>query len=130
VLSSATVWRAHACFLSEKMSRFHGWLVATIGLGSLFLFGQLSEYFRLFEKDITISKNPLSTGFFTVTGFHGLHVCIGVLLLLLLLVWSLIQKRFGKRLPPGSLESISLYWHFVDVVWIGVFSIVYVWGTR
>jgi heme/copper-type cytochrome/quinol oxidase subunit 3 len=81
-------------------------------------------------KEITISRDPLSTSFFTVTGFHGIHVCVGVLLYVLLLGWSEVRKRSNLEVPHGSVVAISLYWHFVDIVWVAVFSIVYLWGTR
>ena len=130
IASSFTAWRAHAAALQGNFSRFYAWLLFTIALGSAFIWNQSSEYLRLFEKEITISRDPLSTSFFTVTGFHGLHVCAGILLFVMLLVWSLIQQRSNRRVPTGSVEAISLYWHFVDLVWIGVFGIVYVWGTK
>jgi heme/copper-type cytochrome/quinol oxidase subunit 3 len=128
--SSFTLWRAHHHGLKQRFGQFHFWLSLTILLGLAFLYGQLSEYFKLFHQEITVSKDPLATAFFTVTGFHGLHVCIGVILLVMLLAWSLVENRKNKTIPRGSLEAISLYWHFVDLVWIGVFGIVYWWGTR
>ena len=130
VASSLTAWRAHRHAENQRFHRFHIWLGATILLGSAFLWGQADEYFRLFRKEITISRDPLSTGFFTVTGFHGLHVCVGVLLLTLVLLGSMVQSHRNRSLPQSSVEAISLYWHFVDVVWIGVFFVVYIWGSR
>jgi heme/copper-type cytochrome/quinol oxidase subunit 3 len=130
ISSSFTAWRAHSAALKGQIRRFQSWLILTILLGSTFIFGQASEYLHLFEKEITISRDPLSTSFFTVTGFHGLHVCAGVLLYVLLLGWSEVQNRLNRQVPTGSVESISLYWHFVDIVWIAVFFIVYIWGTR
>jgi heme/copper-type cytochrome/quinol oxidase subunit 3 len=130
LLSSGTAWRAHSAFLRGRTERFQAWLIATIILGLIFIYGQASEYLRLFEKEITISRDPLSTSFFTVTGFHGLHVCAGVLLFIMLLSWSMMQKRSSRAVPTGSVVAISLYWHFVDIVWIAVFAIVYLWGTK
>ena len=117
-------------FFKERFADFKSWLVVTILLGSIFIWGQASEYLRLFEKEITISRDPLSTSFFTVTGFHGLHVCAGILFFMLLLGWSWVPRNSGRVVPAGSVVAISLYWHFVDVVWIAVFAIVYLWGTR
>jgi heme/copper-type cytochrome/quinol oxidase subunit 3 len=130
ICSSFTAWRAHSAALKAQTRRFQTWLVFTILLGSVFILGQTSEYLHLFEKEVTISRDPLSTSFFTVTGFHGLHVCAGVLLYVFLLGWSELQNRNKRQVPAGSVEAISLYWHFVDIVWIAVFSIVYLWGTR
>lgn len=130
LLSSFTAWRAHSAFLKSQIRRFQTWVLLTITLGFIFIYGQASEYYRLFQKEITISRDPLSSSFFTVTGFHGLHVCAGALLLILLLGWSEIQRRSNRVVPAGSVVAISLYWHFVDIVWIAVFSIVYLWGSR
>ena len=130
VLSSLTIWLADRALAKNKFRPFVAWLVVTILFGATFLYGQLSEYARLFQQDITVSRDPLATGFFTVTGFHGLHVAAGLLLLVFLLVWSLIQNKRGRALPASASEGISLYWHFVDIVWIAVFAIVYIWGTR
>jgi heme/copper-type cytochrome/quinol oxidase subunit 3 len=133
LFSSFSAWRAQVAAVNWQIRRFQSWLVVTIILGSIFIWGQGTEYLQLFEKEITISRDPLSTSFFTVTGFHGLHVCAGIALLVLLLVWSEAQHRSNgakRRLPEGSIEAISMYWHFVDLVWIAVFGIVYFWGTR
>lgn len=128
--SSISAWQAHSAALQGKIRRFRFWLLVTIALGSVFVWGQASEYLRLFQKEITISRDPLSTSFFTVTGFHGLHVCAGILLFVMLLLWSIARQRENQAVPTGSVEAISLYWHFVDIVWIAVFAIVYIWGTR
>jgi heme/copper-type cytochrome/quinol oxidase subunit 3 len=95
------------------------WLLATIVLGSVFLFGQWSEYLRLFRQSITISQDLFGTTFFTLTGFHGLHVLAGILLLGVLIAF---------REHPIALETVSLYWYFVDAVWIAIFSVVYLWS--
>jgi cytochrome c oxidase subunit 3 len=130
LLSSATAWRAQMSAERKQPRSFQAWLGITLVLGSVFIYGQATEFLRLFEKEITISRNPFSTSFFTVTGFHSIHVLAGLLLLLTLLIWSLIQTRRGRHLPQAGVNSIALYWHFVDIVWVAVFSIVYVWGTR
>ena len=130
VASSFTAWRAELHSKQKNGKRFHYWLTATLLLGAVFLYGQLSEYFELFKKEITVSHDPLSTAFFTVTGFHGLHVCVGILLLAMLLVWSFWQRKSGRTVPHSAVESISLYWHFVDIVWVAVFSVIYIFGTR
>jgi heme/copper-type cytochrome/quinol oxidase subunit 3 len=111
--SSFTMWRA----ASGGASR--GWLAATIVLGAVFLFGQTSEYLRLFRQNITISQNLFGTTFFTLTGFHGLHVLVGIVLL------AALAALRGHHM---ALETVSLYWYFVDAVWIAIFAVVYLWS--
>jgi cytochrome c oxidase subunit 3 len=130
IASSVTLFLAHRSAFRKKLKEFQVWLVLTIALGLVFIFGQMREYIQLFHKEITVSRDALSTSFFTITGFHGLHVCAGILLLILILFWSISQNRKGKNVPFGSIEAVSLYWHFVDIVWVGVFSVLYLWGAK
>jgi heme/copper-type cytochrome/quinol oxidase subunit 3 len=122
--SSFTVWLAEKAREEEKSS-FKIWLFLTILLGTIFLVGQGFEYAHLISENITISQGLFGSTFFTLTGFHGLHVFIGLLLLLLLFALAL----FGRKHEPTQigLQSIALYWHFVDAVWVVVFSVVYLW---
>jgi heme/copper-type cytochrome/quinol oxidase subunit 3 len=108
--SSFTMWRAAATGL-------RCWLGGTILLGAVFLFGQGSEYLRLFHQKIRISESLFGTTFFTLTGLHGLHVLVGLVLLAILLG---LERRV-------VVETVALYWYFVDVVWIAIFAIVYLW---
>jgi heme/copper-type cytochrome/quinol oxidase subunit 3 len=87
------------------------------------MFGQASEYIALWTSGVTVSRNLFATTFFTLTGFHGLHVTVGLIALAILggLVW---RGDFSKK-PSSALVAVGYYWHFVDVVWIVVFSIVY-----
>lgn len=100
-----------------------GMLLATIVLGAVFLFGQGSEYVRLISENVTISQNVFGSAFFTLTGFHGLHVLIGLVVLSILFV-MLYSGKF-RKIESTTFESITIYWHFVDAVWIVVFSVVY-----
>jgi heme/copper-type cytochrome/quinol oxidase subunit 3 len=100
------------------------WLGVTILLGLIFLFGQGAEYARLIHVNLTISQNVFGSAFFTLTGFHGLHVILG-LIALIILAFMIFSGNF-KKVEATVFKSISLYWHFVDVVWIAVFSIVYI----
>jgi cytochrome c oxidase subunit III len=98
-------------------------LAATIALGSLFLAGQGYEYASLAEDGFRVGSNVFATLFFTMTGFHGLHVFGGLCALLLVLA----NARRGD-LPAadhGPIEAVSVYWHFVDVVWLFLFSLLY-----
>lgn len=98
-------------------------LLTTIILGAVFLFGQGSEYARLIGVNVTISKNVFGSAFFTLTGFHGLHVLIGLVVLSIL--FGMLYSGKFKKVEKTAFESITVYWHFVDAVWIVVFSVVY-----
>jgi len=92
-------------------------------LGSVFLFGQGREYFRIFHAGVLVNSNLFATTFFTLTGFHGLHVCVGLVALLILMGLALAGDFKSGRLE--AVRSIGLYWHFVDAVWLVVFSVIY-----
>jgi len=124
--SSLTVWLAGRSSVHGNRRGVITWLSATILLGAVFLFGQGTEYVDLIRHHMTISRDMFGTTFFTLTGFHGLHVFLGLVMLAILLTTGLFGR---KNEPNGSaLESISLYWHFVDAVWILIFSIIYLWA--
>lgn len=93
-------------------------------LGAVFLAGQIYEFTEFYHKGFELSTNIFSSTFYVLTGFHGLHVFIGVVLLLAL--WGIGQRQKGLSLNEGmNLEFIALYWHFVDIVWIVLFTVVY-----
>jgi heme/copper-type cytochrome/quinol oxidase subunit 3 len=87
--------------------------------------GQGLEYSDLIRENLTISRDLFGTTFFTLTGFHGFHVIIGLILLSVAL-WIMVRGKEQEITEPG-LTCVSLYWHFVDVVWVAVFSVVYLW---
>jgi heme/copper-type cytochrome/quinol oxidase subunit 3 len=125
--SSITVYFAERAHRKGKpgLSR---WLAGTMLLGAIFLYGEMQEYRKLLHENVTVSRNLFGSTYYTLTGFHALHVTIGLILLGIMLVISLRRKMFE---PQGSaLECISYYWHFVDVVWVAVFSVVYLWSTQ
>ncbi|HEY8088409.1 MAG TPA: cbb3-type cytochrome c oxidase subunit I, partial [Polyangiaceae bacterium] len=121
--SSLTLWLAERSQHRNDHAGAARWLVATIGLGAVFLVGQGVEYLGLFERGVGVATNLFTTTFFTLTGFHGLHVTAGLFALMIVLGLSLGGDY--KRRPSSTLKAVGLYWHFVDVVWIAVFSIVY-----
>jgi heme/copper-type cytochrome/quinol oxidase subunit 3 len=123
--SSATVWRAGASLKRRKRGRFGFWLFSTIALGVVFLAGQGTEYAALLRDHVTISRNLFGATFFTLTGFHGFHVFVGLLMLAILLGIALFAGR--EKLGPLAVDLVSMYWHFVDGVWVVVFSVVYLW---
>jgi heme/copper-type cytochrome/quinol oxidase subunit 3 len=101
------------------------WLLLTVALGAAFLLGQAIEYRRLVAENVTPATNLFGTTFFTLTGFHGLHVLVGLIALGTAAGLGLAGRLTSRR--HGGFEAIALYWHFVDGVWIVVFSVVYLW---
>jgi heme/copper-type cytochrome/quinol oxidase subunit 3 len=98
-------------------------LLGTIVLGSIFLAGQAYEYTNLIASNFTVHYQVFGSAFFTLTGFHGLHVSIGVLFLLICLIRTLRGDFTSKN--HFAVEAGEMYWHFVDLVWVVVFSTVY-----
>ena len=123
--SSATIWLSERSLARGSHNGMRLWLFVTVALGAIFLVGQSLEYKNLFDEGITIGSGLFGTTFFTLTGFHGFHVFMGLVALTILLGLAL---RGDFRGPHSSaLETTSLYWHFVDLVWIVVFSVIYLW---
>jgi cytochrome c oxidase subunit 3/cytochrome o ubiquinol oxidase subunit 3 len=99
------------------------WLGATALLGAVFLGGQFFEFTEFKHEGLGLTTNIFGSSFFTLTGFHGAHVTIGVIWLMSLLIMSL---RGGIRKDQAlNVEIAGLYWHFVDIVWIVIFTLVY-----
>lgn len=100
------------------------WLIITIIFGAIFLFGQGREYWRLINEHITLSSSVFGTSFYALTGFHGFHVFVGLILLSIILTLAFLGDFNRQNAKVVSVAGI--YWHFVDIVWIAVFTIVYV----
>lgn len=124
--SSFTVWLAGRSLAAKNHSMLKIWLLVTILLGALFIYGQATEWFGLFAQNITISTNVFGSTFFTLTGFHGFHVCVGLLMLSIILVLAMFGDFKGPK--SDGVECVSIYWHFVDGVWIVVYSVIYLWA--
>jgi len=124
IASSFTLWLAEKNLTRGRLGSMRFWLAATVALGAVFLFGQASEYATLFQSGVGVSSNLFATTFFTLTGFHGLHVAVGLIALMVMLGLALAGDF--KSAHPPALKAVGYYWHFVDVVWIVVFSAVYV----
>ncbi len=123
--SSFTIWRSEAGLHANNPRRMKTWLAATILLGGIFVVGQGMEYWGLFQSGVSVGLDLFAATFFTLTGFHGLHVCVGLLALLIVLGVALTRGSENGRF--NALVPVGFYWHFVDVVWVFVFSIVYLW---
>jgi cytochrome c oxidase subunit III len=100
------------------------WMTLTFLMGAFFIGGQVFEYATLVQDGLTISSSPYGSVFFLTTGFHGLHVLGGLIAFLFLLGRSFAAKRFGHHEATTAIV-VSYYWHFVDVVWIALFSVIY-----
>jgi len=122
--SSFTIWRSEVALRKQKQGGMIAWLTITIVLGTIFIVGQGMEYFELFEKGVRLSTNLFGSSFFTLTGFHGLHVCFGLIAMLILL-WLAFAGDFRKAGRASLLEAFGYYWHFVDGVWVAVLTVVY-----
>ena len=122
--SSLTFWRAEVALHKQRRGSMLCWLALTIVLGAVFLSGQANEYWKLFQTGVDLSTNMFATSFFTLTGFHGLHVLIGLVTLLIFLwmAWEgdSVSGKFGS-----AFKCVGYYWHFVDVVWVFVLFTVY-----
>src|SRR5579884_3923480 len=120
--SSGTMIIAEKFLDKGNKKMFNAWLIVTIALGLTFLIGQVTEYAALYHDNATISSHgEFGTTFFTLTGFHGFHVFVGLIALTTMLFLS-------RRWKPGydtPLKGVGYYWHFVDGIWVFIFSIVY-----
>jgi cytochrome c oxidase subunit 1/cytochrome c oxidase subunit I+III len=122
--SSVTLVLAEKSLEHGKDGAFRVWMAATLLLGCIFMGGQAREYAKLFEHGISVNSSLFASTFFTLTGFHGLHVTLGIVALGIL-GWVGAAGDFRGK-PASALRAVGIYWHFVDVVWVVVFSIVYV----
>src|SRR5919201_2359543 len=123
LLSSLTMVLALAAIQRGEERKMRIWLSATALLGCVFLGGQFYEFTTFYKEGLTLSRNLFGSTFFTLTGFHGTHVLIGVFWLM-----SLVAHSFRGRLHQEHsllVEIAGLYWHFVDIVWILIFTLVY-----
>jgi cytochrome c oxidase subunit III len=100
------------------------WFMLTYVMGAIFIAGQVTEYTSLVQEDVTISHSAYGSMFYLTTGFHGLHVTGGLIAFLLVLGRTYVAKRFTHEQAVSAIV-VSYYWHFVDVVWIGLFATIY-----
>jgi len=123
--SSFTFWRSEVAMHKQRRGSMLGWLALTIALGAVFLGGQANEYWKLFQSGVDLSTNMFSTTFFTLTGFHGVHVLIGLITLLIFL-WLAWEGDSVSAKINAAFKCVGYYWHFVDVVWVFVLFTIYI----
>src|SRR5437667_2250132 len=123
LMSSLTMVLALAAVQRGDTRRMRVWLLATALLGMTFVGGQAYEFTSFVRQGLTLHTNLFGSSFFVLTGFHGAHVTIGIVMLLSLFGLSLRGKLGPEN--AETVELIGLYWHFVDVVWIVIFTVVY-----
>ena len=124
--SSATIHLAERALRQGGEAGFRLWWTATIVLGIVFLAGTAYEWRDLIAQGLTIQRNLFGTTYYTLVGFHGAHVSVGVIVMLIVL--GLALRRQVTAGNPHGVELVSWYWHFVDGVWVVVFTVVYLVG--
>lgn len=123
--SGVTITIAHHALRSGHRKALLGFLGATVALGALFLFFQAHEYAEAYEHlNLTLGSGIYGSTFFMLTGFHGLHVTLGAIMLSV--IWLRCAKSHFSKNNHFGFEAVAWYWHFVDVVWLGLFLFVYV----
>jgi cytochrome c oxidase subunit 3/cytochrome o ubiquinol oxidase subunit 3 len=125
LMSSLTMVMADHALHRDDQRATRTWVLSTALLGLVFLSGQAYEFTTfVVDEGMKISTNPAASAFFTLTGFHGMHVLVGVVMLLTLFLVSQRHGRLSTR-TGMNLEMVALYWHFVDIIWIVIFTVVY-----
>ena len=128
LMSSLTMVLALAAIQRGDHKGLRAWLLATAFLGMSFIGGQIYEFTTFYEEGLALSESPFGSAFFVLTGFHGAHVTVGILMLL-----ALYGMSVAGRIPQSEsrkVEFIGLYWHFVDIVWIVIFTVIYLIPTE
>jgi cytochrome c oxidase subunit 3/cytochrome o ubiquinol oxidase subunit 3 len=123
LMSSLTMVLALAAIQRGDHRRLKIWLLATALFGMTFIGGQIFEFTEFHHKGLTIDANLFGSSFYLLTGLHGLHVTAGIVWLLSL--WGLSMQGQLRQRDSEKVEIAGLYWHFVDVVWIVIFTVVY-----
>ncbi len=125
VLSSVTCQLG--VFAAERGDRakLRMWFIITFIMGAVFLGGQMKEYLTLIGEGLTLSSSPYGSVFYLTTGFHGMHVLGGLIAFLFVLARTYVTKRFTHEQATSAIV-VSYYWHFVDIVWIALFTTIYI----
>ena len=123
LMSSLSMALAVAAIQRGDHRRLRVWLCTTALLGAVFIGGQIYEFTTFIRRGMTIKTNVTSGAFYVLTGFHGVHVTLGIIMLL-----TLVNFSIRGKIPQAKSETVEiagLYWHFVDIVWIIIFTVVY-----
>ena len=123
LMSSLTMVLAVTSIQRAEMERCKLWLLTTAALGSVFIAGQVYEFTSFYREGLGYTTNISSSAFYTLTGFHGVHVSLGIVMLVTM--WVLVSRGNLGPERAETIEIIGLYWHFVDIVWIVIFAVVY-----
>jgi heme/copper-type cytochrome/quinol oxidase subunit 3 len=123
LMSSFLMVLALHALRNDDIPRFRLWTFGVAFFGSIFLGFQVYEFSTFVKEGLTLQQNLFGTTFFTLTGTHGIHVTVGVLWMLSILVTSYVRPMSSK--DSLYLEVAGLYWHFVDIVWIVIFTVIY-----
>ncbi len=123
LMSSLTMVLAVSCAKRKDDARTNLWLVITALLGSTFIGGQVYEFTTFVREGLKFDTSLFSSSFYVLTGFHGIHVSVGVIMLLA--TAGIIKKNRITGDKPEVVELVGLYWHFVDIVWIVIFTLIY-----
>ncbi len=125
--SSLTIHMAVVGLRKGRVGNFGAWWLATIVLGGAFLYGTASEWHKLiYREGLTISTNLFGTTYYSLVGLHGSHVIVGLIGLSAVMAFTVLGKVGEEH--AERVDVLSLYWHFVDAVWVVVFTVVYIIG--
>jgi heme/copper-type cytochrome/quinol oxidase subunit 3 len=123
LMSSLTMVLAVSSIQRSDLRAMRGWLLTTALLGVVFISGQVYEFTEFLNEGYGFTHSPAWSAFYTLTGFHGVHVTLGIVMLI-----SAVGLSMRGHITPKNAEAVEivgLYWHFVDVVWVVIFSVVY-----
>jgi cytochrome c oxidase subunit 3/cytochrome o ubiquinol oxidase subunit 3 len=123
LMSSLTMALAVGAIVRGDVQRNRAWLGTTALLGAVFIGGQVYEFTTFYREGLGYTTNIFGSAFYTLTGFHGVHVSVGIIMLMALLIMSLKGNLGPDR--AEAVEIVGLYWHFVDIIWIIIFTVVY-----
>ncbi len=123
LMSSVSMVFAVSSISRGDQQKLRLWLLVTSLLGGTFIAGQVYEFTSFYREGLGYTTNLFSSAFYSLTGFHGVHVTVGIIMLMSLFVMSLTGRLSEER--AETVEIVGLYWHFVDIVWVLIFTIVY-----
>ena len=123
LMSSLTMVLALSAIQRADHRAFRTWIVTTALLGSTFIAGQVYEFTAFYREGLGFTTSVFSSAFYTLTGFHGVHVTVGIIMLLSLVAMLSKNRVHGDK--GETVDIVGLYWHFVDIVWILIFTLVY-----